>query len=54
VQLPKQAAFNTVLLQELLDFPACKNNDIIDSISQFLNFIKAHISKKPARIRGFE
>lgn len=54
VQLPKQAAFNTVLLQELLAFPACKNDDIIDSISQFLNFIKAHISKKPARIRGFE
>ena len=53
VQLPKQAAFNAVLLNELLAFPNCKNDDIIDSISQFLNFIKDHKSKKPARIRGF-
>lgn len=54
VQLPKQAAFNSVLLHELLSFPNCKNDDIIDSISQFLNFIKDHKGKKPARIRGFE
>ena len=54
VRLPKQAAFNTVLLQELLSFPTCKNDDIIDSISQFLNFIKGHTSRKVARIRGFE
>lgn len=52
VQLPKQAAFNSVLLNELLAFPNCKNDDIIDSISQFLNFIKDHTGKKPARIRG--
>lgn len=54
VQLPKQAAFNSILLCELLAFPNCKNDDIIDSISQFLNFIKDRTGKKPARIRGFE
>lgn len=35
VVLPKQSAFNTTLLNELLSFPHCKNDDIVDSVSQF-------------------
>ncbi|WP_425362714.1 phage terminase large subunit [Candidatus Tisiphia endosymbiont of Hybos culiciformis] len=53
VVLPKQSAFNTILLNELLSFPHCKNDDIVDSVSQFLNFIKERSNKSLARIRGF-
>ncbi|WP_341752886.1 MULTISPECIES: phage terminase large subunit [unclassified Candidatus Tisiphia] len=53
VVLPKQSAFNTILLNELLNFPHCKNDDIVDSVSQFLNFIKERSNKSIARIRGF-
>lgn len=51
VYLPKQAAFNSVLLNELFSFPHCPNDDIVDSISQFLNYMKEHTAKRPARIR---
>jgi len=53
VLLPKKSAFNSVLLKELLDFPHSKNDDIVDFISQFLNFIKEASYKGQARIRGF-
>ncbi|MDR0774154.1 MAG: phage terminase large subunit [Rickettsia sp.] len=53
VALPKQSAFNTTLLNELLSFPHCKNDDIVDSVSQFLNFIKKQSNKATVRIRGF-
>lgn len=53
VVLPKQSAFNTILLSELLSFPHCKNDDIVDSVSQFLNFIKKQANKPTVRIRGF-
>lgn len=54
VLLPKQSAFNGVLLNELLKFPHEKNDDIVDSISQFLNFIKGLSAKKPAQIRSLK
>ena len=40
IMLPKESAFNRSLLLELTSFPNSKNDDIIDSISQFLNFCK--------------
>lgn len=49
--LPKQSAFNSILLHELLSFPHSKNDDIVDSVSQFLNFMKEQSAKMPARIR---
>ncbi|WP_341764243.1 phage terminase large subunit [Candidatus Tisiphia endosymbiont of Beris chalybata] len=51
--LPKQSAFNSILLNELLSFPYSKNDDIVDSISQFLNFMKEQSVKQVARIREF-
>lgn len=53
VYLPKQAAFNSILLNELFAFPYCPNDDIVDSISQFLNYMKERAAGRPARIRGF-
>ncbi len=53
VRLPKQSPFNNILLTELLNFPHYKNDDIVDSVSQFLNFIKERSNSPPARIRGF-
>jgi predicted phage terminase large subunit-like protein len=52
VCLPKQSAFNKELLSELLAFPHYKHDDIVDSVSQFLNFIKEQINRTPARIRS--
>jgi predicted phage terminase large subunit-like protein len=53
ILLPKQSNFNNILLKELITFPNSKNDDIIDSISQFLNFTKGLNAKKEARIRIF-
>ena len=50
--LPKQSIFNMLVLKELLNFPHTKHDDIVDSISQFLNFIKELSAKPLARIRG--
>jgi predicted phage terminase large subunit-like protein len=54
VCIPKASNFSPILLKELLSFPHSKNDDIVDSISQFLNFMKeSTLLKTPARIRGF-
>lgn len=52
VSLPKKSSFNKELLGELLAFPHYKNDDIADSVSQFLNFIKEQTNKAPVRIRS--
>ncbi len=52
ILFPKKSGFNTALLQELTSFPNSKYDDIVDSISQFVNFIKMKSSRAEARIRG--
>ncbi len=52
VLLPRQSVFNATVLKELLHFPHVKNDDIIDSISQFLNYIKEMLRRPSARIRS--
>lgn len=54
VRIPKHSSFNNLFLSELLSFPHCKNDDIIDSVSQFLNFINEQSRKPLARIRSFK
>lgn len=49
VLMPRQS---TIALKELLNFPHTKNDDIVDSVSQFLNFMKDKSLKLPARIRS--
>lgn len=49
VLIPKQSS---IVLKELLNFPHIKNDDIVDSVSQFLNFMKDKSLKQPARIRS--
>ena len=51
ILIPKKSSFNNVLLQELLNFPNSKNDDIIDSISQCLNFSKEARYSTTVRIR---
>ncbi len=50
-QIPAKSAYNRALLNELTSFPNTKHDDIIDSISQFLNHSKAIINKKIAQVR---
>lgn len=54
ILFPKNAVFNRFLYSELLSFPNSKNDDIVDSISQFINFVKNknHTTPTP-RIRNF-
>lgn len=52
VRLPVQSSFNLQLLKEITNFPNCKNDDIVDSISQFLNFVKESGARPKARIRN--
>ena len=49
VLIPKQSS---IILKELLNFPHIKNDDIVDSVSQFLNFMKDKSFKYSARIRS--
>lgn len=51
VLLPKKSSFNRELLKELTTFPNSKHDDIIDSISQFLNFSKDTKNKRSVRVR---
>lgn len=51
ILLPKQSSFNRSLLRELTTFPNSKNDDIVDSVSQFLNFSKEFNPKKAIRMR---
>ena len=51
VLLPKESSFNRALLRELAVFPNSKNDDIVDSVSQFLNFSKEINHKRTVRMR---
>jgi predicted phage terminase large subunit-like protein len=51
VLLPKKASFNSILIKELTSFPNSKHDDIVDSVSQFLNFAKEMTFPVKARIR---
>ena len=51
VLLPKESSFNRNLIRELTSFPNSKNDDIVDSVSQFLNFSKGINCKKVVRVR---
>ena len=51
VFFPSKSAFNRELINELTTFPNSKNDDIVDSVSQFLNFCKELSGKTPMRIR---
>ncbi|XVN40508.1 MAG: phage terminase large subunit [Rickettsia endosymbiont of Argas persicus] len=49
--LPKQSNINNIILKELLNFPHVKKDDIVDSVSQFLNFMKNKSTQNFVRIR---
>jgi predicted phage terminase large subunit-like protein len=51
ILLPVKSAFNRVLTSEITNFPNSKHDDIVDSISQFLNFIKQQNGDNLAKIR---
>ena len=51
VLLPNKPSLNRELIKELTNFPNSKNDDIVDSVSQFLNFTKEINSKPIARVR---
>lgn len=48
VQLPQKAAYLTELEAELFGFPNSPHDDIVDSITQFLNWTKAKNALKPS------
>ncbi len=52
VLLPKESSFNRSLIHELTSFSNSKNDDIVDSVSQFLNFSKEINCKKVVRVRS--
>ena len=49
--IPAKSVFNRVLISEITNFQNSKNDDIVDSVSQFLNFIKQQHGKNQAQIR---
>ena len=53
VLIPNMSNFKSVFITEVTSFPNSKNDDIVDSVSQFLNFAKGLTTKLPARIRRF-
>lgn len=52
VLLPQNSPFKNSLIEEITTFSYSKNDDIVDSIGQFLNFIKEFTGRKDIRIRG--
>ena len=50
--IPQKSAFNRALIAELTTFPSSKNDDIVDSVSQFLNFIKEDKSGSVIQVRS--
>lgn len=52
VFLPEKASYKREMINELLNFPNVKHDDIVDSISQFLNFSKNMRSENATRIRA--
>lgn len=51
VLFPKKARLKHDLLSELLYFPNSRHDDIVDSVSQFINFIKEYSYNRPPSIR---
>ncbi len=51
VILPKHASWLQVFLKEVTKFPNARNDDIVDSVSQFLGYVKKQ-ERSPIRIRG--
>lgn len=51
VMLPQKSQFTSGLLKELTAFPHCKNDDIVDSVSQFLQYMKEREARPGGRIR---
>ena len=51
VLVPAKSAFNRVLIAEITNFPNSKNDDIVDSVSQFLNFIKGQNKQGGVKVR---
>ncbi len=49
--LPEKSVYKRELLRELTSFPNVKNDDIVDSVSQFLNFSKDIRNKGRVRVR---
>lgn len=52
VLLPAQAAFSRIITSEITNFPNGKHDDIVDSISQFLNFVKQQNGNNFVQIRS--
>jgi predicted phage terminase large subunit-like protein len=50
VLLPRKEPWTKNVIEQLTAFPYVKNDDIVDSVSQFLNYIKQE-NTKPPRIR---
>jgi predicted phage terminase large subunit-like protein len=51
ILLPEKASYKREMINELLNFPNVPHDDIVDSISQFLNFSKNMRSENKTRIR---
>ena len=51
VLLPEKASYKRELLRELTSFPNSQHDDIVDSVSQFLNFSKNTNYPRNTRIR---
>lgn len=51
ILLPKYSKFNPILLEELTTFPNSRHDDVVDAISQFVNFMKSQLMKTDAKIR---
>ncbi len=51
VMIPNKSGFNRAFTSELTNFPNSKNDDIVDSVSQFLNFIKHQTNSNKINIR---
>jgi predicted phage terminase large subunit-like protein len=52
INLPEKAPWLNIFLQEIMAFPNGNNDDIVDSLSQFIEVIKRHRHMLP-RIRSF-
>ena len=53
ILIPSQSSFADILQQELILFPRAQHDDIVDSISQAINFLKIHLKQISPRIRSF-
>lgn len=51
VLIPRNASWLTLLLSEITSFPYGNHDDIVDSISQFINFIRQNNTKTKVCIR---